>query len=603
VRRFKRNSERASGLGPIRTLRAAIVAATLFAYPSLAQVGPVEGNGYLEYRYYLADATGSDLSQSHAATLRTNWSTFLWRPWILTANASLAFTEQATDTSLGSADASSVGGSVRLQFLARSRFPFSVFYEDNETDAGGEEFGVMNRRGWGYGFSQQLSTRRFGNYSLNLDRRSTRTHTTLEDVDPRLFSIEVWRFTGLKSFGANGLSLETVRRDIEGGFPSDEAMSLRTTLRHVYRPAPKLNVRNTFYLNDEDRRNGLSTLEQSAQQFLSTVFWRPGDSQRLQLSARVFARQFESTSGMMDIDVTGTGVGGTASYQLTRQWMVSASAGMSATEGSGQQDTDSTYLDFSTRYMSKTYELWGGRFSNASQFRVGAKSDDIQGMQNDVRAAGLSTSNAYSRSMSMFGRLPLRMQVSQRLGTNHDSTGAETNFMQHTLNLAWTRRQARSALGTRFSVTDYQSYGDDSASRQFANLEFSAERNRSRDVSFSGSASVQWATRSIEKPVEAASQNDSLYYSVSLGYRHANLRDIAHLNFSSDLRYRDEGQQSLDPLDPDFESEFERTTLSWRNRLSYRVGLLDVHANLHFSELSGSVLTVFSLRVRRYFGA
>jgi len=97
-------------------------------------------------------------------------------------------------------------------------------------------------------------------------------------------------------------------------------------------------------------------------------------------------------------------------------------------------------------------------------------------------------------------------------------------------------------------------------------------------------------------------RRDSISYSANLMYRHANLFDVSNLNFTSELRLLSTDFRTDDPLDEGLGMESERSDTVWRNRLLYRIGLLELDLHASLREVNDSLTTRILLKVRRYYG-
>ena len=151
---------------------AALALAFMTCSPANAQVGPVETRGYVEYRYLYQAGSERDGVGAHGAAVRTDLSTYVWRPWILSARGSLLLQEYGADSTAGLTTSSVVQGGLWLDFLARSRFPLTIFYEDFDADYDSVKF-RRTARTQSHGFRQQLSSKRLGIYSLDYRQRMT----------------------------------------------------------------------------------------------------------------------------------------------------------------------------------------------------------------------------------------------------------------------------------------------------------------------------------------------------------------------------------------------------------------------------------------------
>ena len=69
---------------------------------SQAQMGPVDMDGFVEYRYSQFNGKDVDARSSQGLLLKTNLSTFFWRPWILNATGHVSYAQNAKpDARLG----------------------------------------------------------------------------------------------------------------------------------------------------------------------------------------------------------------------------------------------------------------------------------------------------------------------------------------------------------------------------------------------------------------------------------------------------------------------------------------------------------------------
>jgi len=133
-------------------------------------------------------------------------------------------------------------------------------------------------------------------------------------------------------------------------------------------------------------------------------------------------------------------------------------------------------------------------------------------------------------------------------------------------------------------------------------VQVSLRRQISRDRSWNGSVTLQYGRREQYKPVEKAAAGASFSYSVNLSYRHANLFGVSRLNLTSDFRLLSTDLQTDDPFDLGFDRDTQRLMSTWRNRIEYNVGLLQLRADADLYETSGDLKASIRLSARRYFG-
>src|SRR5210317_2253944 len=171
-------------------------------------MGPVDADGYVEYRYSQFNGEAIDMRSSHGLLARTNLSTFFWRPWILNATANLSFAERKADARIGDEKSGDIYGGLRLNFLARSKFPLTLYYDDFDGSVD-SDINTRSGRTKRYGFLQQYTSRRLGSYSL--EWRTGSTDRVYEDGFrvPERNESESWQFRGRKAFGRNLFSLSS----------------------------------------------------------------------------------------------------------------------------------------------------------------------------------------------------------------------------------------------------------------------------------------------------------------------------------------------------------------------------------------------------------
>ena len=78
---------------------------------------------------------------------------------------------------------------------------------------------------------------------------------------------------------------------------------------------------------------------------------------------------------------------------------------------------------------------------------------------------------------------------------------------------------------------------------------------------------------------------------------------MPRLNFLSEVRLLSSDFRSNDILDQGIETDPDRDDKSWRNRLEYRVGKLELQLLADVREINNSWMSQVLFTVRRYYGA
>lgn len=564
-------------------------------------MGPVDMDGFLEYRYSQFNGKDIDTRNSQAMLLKTNLSTFIWRPWILNATGHVSFAERNADGRVGDEKSGDVYGGLRLNFLARSKFPLSIFYDDFD---GSIESDTNSRAGRTrrYGLLQQYSSRRLGTYSFEWRRSSTNTLYQDGFRLPEINDNERWQFMGRKAIGRNMFSLSSLNLVVDSEIPARRTESLRHTLRHSFRAGSNFNISNTAFYTDEELDSEMLQTGRTYRQLSSITTWRPMTAKRLLITGRGLLQDSESRGLMNDSGVQTLSLSGTANYQYSQNLTFTGGLGLVKANSVRGQETDSALQRIGVNYNSDSLAVRRGVYRYFGQVSVGNRSNPGDTDEGDVQDLGTSLGHSFSRTLGTGSGARWDFKVSQRAATLHDAAGRERNTLQHSISLTNGTRSNEISRYFRISLLDQRAFADDRRNYQLANLQYTMQGQISRNRSWNANASVQYGRREERTSMVQAMDSTSLSYSAAMNYRHSELFNVSNLTFTSDLRWLSEDFQTEDPFDPDFDLETDRLNSSWRNRLEYRIGLLQLRADADLREVNGMWSASFLLQVRRYFG-
>lgn len=590
---------------PGARFRGGFAAATLAvaACPAaMAQLGPVDARGYVEYRYLYHTGHDRDGAGAHGAALRTDLSTYVWRPWLVNAKGSLLVSEYASNANDGLATSSIVQGGLWLNLLARSRFPLTLFYEDFDAEYDSQPYQRFARTRT-QGFRQQLSSKRYGTYSLEWRKGFTDALFADGISVPTRNDNKKWDLRGRKTFGRHSLSLVSRSLEVEAQEPDISTDSLRHTLRHSFRAGKRFDLQNTAFVTDEMRTSDFLVSDRVYRQLYSLATWRPDQANRLLVTARGLFQ--DGRSGQLANDQSeqsNMSLSGTASYRITERFSLTGALGGSRMENNTAGKANVSYQQLGASYASLGHPLLGGTYSYSGRTTIGNRSETETLESRSRREMKIDVGHGLGRVIQTRGGRRIDVRALQRVTTNHDSTGREINILRSTVYLTNSNESGQLSRYLRVSLTDQHTFGDERSVFQLLDVQYNLQGNVSRDNSWNLNASAQYGFRSHDKPAEFRNESASLAYSISAAYRHSYLFDLPHLNFSSDFQFQSEDFESDDPFDEDFEVDRQRLSASWRNRLEYRVGLLQLHADLNLNEVDGVWYASFRLNARRFFG-
>lgn len=580
---------------------AVLALAFLTCSPANAQFGPVETRGYVEYRYLYQAGSERDGVGAHGAAVRTDLSTFVWRPWILSARGSLLLQEYGADSTAGLTTSSVVQGGLWLDFLARSRFPLTIFYEDFDADYDSVKFRRTSRT-QSHGFRQQLSSKRLGIYSL--EYRQSMTDSLYADgfTLPTINDSTRWDFKGNKVIGRNRFALNSRSLEIDTREPDVRTDSVRHTLRHDFRAGSRFNLQNTFFVTDEQFERDLLQNSRIYQQLYSLATWRPDEANRWLVTGRGLFQNNESASVVGGTGRSSASLSGTASFRATDRVSLTGALSASRMQSDLGDESTSSYQQLGVNYASIGYPLWGGTYQYSGRGTVGNRTESGESVTEDTSELKFDVGHSLYRVFETSGGKRIDLRGAQRVTSTSDSSGKELNTLRSSFFVTSGVNEQQWSRYLRFALTDQRSSGDEEHNYQLVDLQYSMQGNLTRDRSWNLNASIQYGLRKQTKPPDLVNDSQSLSYSVSAAYRHMNLFDVSFLNFSSDFQFQSEDFQSEDPFDPDFNIDRQRASASWRNRLDYRIGLLHLRSDLGLHEVNGNWFASFRFNVRRYFG-
>ena len=123
-----------------------------------------------------------------------------------------------------------------------------------------------------------------------------------------------------------------------------------------------------------------------------------------------------------------------------------------------------------------------------------------------------------------------------------------------------------------------------------------------RNRSLNGGITVQYNSTTATMWDDWERDNSSVTYSANFSYVERDLFKVPRLNFISELRLLSSDFRSNDILDQGIVVDPDRDDASWRNRLDYRVGLLELQLLAEVREINNSWMSQVFLSIRRHYG-
>jgi hypothetical protein len=573
---------------------------------AVADMAPVEHEGYLEYQFRMTRNEEGIGTDQHLATWRARASTFVWQPYILMLDGNLGLTRTRNAASGNSEDGTIVTGEIAANAFARSTFPLRLYFESRDSRVDGDIYDTdFTTRNWG--FLQQLASRRNGG-RLALEYRASDTDEVSVNgrTEQRKFGSELWQLRGNRVFGRNDFRLLTSLRKLERDIPEQTQDRTLLSLRHQFRGNLRFNIDDTLFYSDE--RLNLNGMEQLRRflQFNGYSNWRPNTEKPLVVIGRVVAQGTESGNGVVH-DSHNYLMSATATYQYSPQVTVAASAGFNGSGGSKSEGRTGTFQRLRSSYRSRTYPVgrlsydWGGSLDLGNR-------RDSNGVVETVQTVGASLNQGLSRVTALGGGRQLQFSVTQTAAALADTQDRREQSLVHTAYATYSSNRGRTAGYLRFSVSDRRVYGDREDTFQLLSLQASSRMQLSRTRALNGGFSLQYSSSAAPMmftadPADMLMVDRKSYtYSVNLNYTDRELFNVNNLYFLSELRYLSAEFRDDDPFGRDDDFDPTRSDRSWRNELAYRIGLLELRLLAEVRDISGRWNSQAFFSIRRYYG-
>ena len=567
-----------------------------------AQLGPVVIDGFLEYQYRQRGGTDPIDVTGQLGTLRTNLSTYLWRPWILRVNASLGLTETITENTDAKQNGTLITGGLRVDFLRDSKFPFAAYIEsrDGRVDGDVSNIDVSTKT---YGFMQQYIANRGGRYSVDYRRR------TIDDLfadDSRVSRNSVsdtWQASARKMLGRNQLVLNSLWSDISEKESQQFQDRTRHTLRHQFRSGQNFSLEDTLFFSNERYSVGDFDSVRRFLQFNTITTWRPNTDKPLLIVGRGLLRGTDVSSNGFEEGSKNVTVTGSATYQYSDRIVLAANAGVAATNMDGGDDSSVVYQRLRASYHSRIFDLWSSEYRWGGSADVGNRSGrDGVAAGNSLQEAVLRFNHRLAKRYQLSSGRNLEFNFSQQLTAAADTDKRDLRSAMHTVYATLSRQLGQTSSYVRLTATDRRTRGDQRDIFQLLNLQASRSTQSSRYRAWSGGLTLQYGRTARQGSGSEDSDNQTISYSANLNYRHMNLFSVPGLSFNSELELLSSDFMSDDPFENEFDANRERTDSAWRNRLDYRVGLLQLRLEVNVRAIDRFRNSMVFLSIRRYYG-
>jgi hypothetical protein len=544
-------------------------------------------------------------------------ATYLWQPWFvqLRLGAGLVATRDSASDA-GDSDRAAHGSSytarAQVSVFPASRFPFEMRADITDSRVGGDSLGP-DQRTHRFALSQSYRPENLNDqYQLHVDV----SHLFGPEGRDSLVVIDG---NALLQRGAHRFEFDANRADHHRGDGSDSALLTTLTARHGWHPNTRLDLDSMASWNRSRLKafglDDAEDLHSEVRQLSSLLTWRPrnGDLPFAVPGSTMIvgsARWVEQTSGG---DFSARALSATlgASAELTPDWRAALSASANQFDAGSDASLRSLGLAGSLTWAPRPIP-WGPQ-SPAGGWRwspsavLSAAVTRGSGPSSDRDSVGLQLSHSLSRDWLRPGQDMFSLTLSQTAAAlAQDDAGERTDStaLAHSIAAVW--QDASDAARQQFasiSVSDSRSFGDESASFQLVNLQWSRRTQLSRLSSWSGNVTLQY-TRS-DASFDPASGGTSVdtgwqrFANGTLSYEQQRFWGIPRLRFTvlAGLSTQQLERRSAGDID----APLERVSRSLEARWDYQIGRLDARLSMRAARVDERSVASIVARVQRRF--
>lgn len=551
---------------------------------------PITWSGSLAYDLRLDKGEGEPRITDQLTTLRLGASSYIYQPWLATIGVHGGLTYDHLHVGGGESrtnrDTFSSGG-FQLNVFPRSRFPFTLFAEANDSRLNLSDANTQSYRTREWGVEQRYRPP-VGRWDLlGSYRHRSQSGANLGDATQQTANVNFnssWKNHALH-FGAIDARTDTTSTNESGHFQSAFG-------RHAFNPGPAFSLNNSA--NWTRNRNEIVSgdTDLAVSQWTSVALMRPDDAWTVSANARLL--RFDDRGGSAEpVDTVGAGLG--ASWEVNRNARLSANSSATVVD-SGVARTKSLIGTLGANWQGDSINLpddwrydWFSS-GNLSAARSTGRSD---------RSATLQIGHSLARGVAIGDDQMLNLSVGQTLslhrswGDTHavSSSTDTTRLDTHSAAVSWSNSRDGSSHYARLGFNDSREIGGGRSHFQLLTGQVSGNWELDRDQNFHADLSGQRMRQKsgtdtsdlasgTDQPGERLG-NDSIAGEAS--YRHRRFLGVPRLAFTARVRLARDMQSDTGPLSniPDRETRLAEA------RTDYQIGRLESSVIVRMSQVDG----------------
>lgn len=584
------------------------------ATDSVFVLPPVQIGGRISYDIRSETSEGKKAVQHGVtSTIGAKTGTYIWEPWFAQLDGELGLNilrrkSDVTDPSVGNAFGLGnsgtltsknlvTTGSLQLNVLQHSRFPFLAFFRKTDNRISGSLSSMSDYAGRSFGFTQGFGSG-FGVGSLGWERNEqtmTGSGETSQD------NLRLALSTSLSE--TQNVQINVLRTDNRHDSTSERAVQTSVSVQHRYTPGHEFHVDTLANASRSayELKHGHTTGDIVQVSTFGT--WRPEEGPLTMTGgARLLALENSFGSNLADgadfrMRSHSANVNVGAAYDISEALRATAGVNFNTTGGAGpSKNTVSESAGIT--YQPAAKEIGDYRYSwSAATSAVHATDGDEQ-----KSSLTMQVGHVLSRTIRLKRSETLVMSANQTLSSTARSGDKPVQWLTHTGSLSWNSSFKDGMAYASVNVSDSRALGAEQGTFQLINFQLSSNLNTGRYSSLTGNLTIQAIRQEMESYFSAGRPYSSIETgfvttsSGSINYQHQRAFGVPRLRFRSELRLNSEA------LLPVLGGPQDSETASWTNHLDYTIGLLQLRADARIAKVAGRNNRSIMFSATRSFG-
>jgi len=545
--------------------------------------------------YRTRDFDAGESTASNWLNIATiNASSYIWRPWFAIIDGGLNLSVDESDFSeQESVKNKYATGRFRFNLFPTSRYPFELYFNQsrNELDDNLLDRDITTSE---YGIGQQYRSQD-GRHHYRADyKNNTRENGIFDRLEgQRLF------FSGNNQFSDHTIATDFQFDTIDDKLLDEQADSFTVTGRHSY------DIKNNF---SSESLLSTSRVENDFSQSISNVrtteissflSWHPNNRNDINLTASfrlsdlLFRQEdnaFTPIDESLETDNATTNINQGLLYQYSDNLLFRETINANYTESQNQT------LFIATESIGLSY-IPDRKITSMGDYgwSVTPSINNQHGDTESLQSLDTQFSHSLANKFSIQGRHQIRTNLTQSLGYDFQSSRVDKKSMVHSFSISWTEPMINKQSMVRFLISDSRSQEEEERLFQLVNLQYSGAIRFNRYSRLVGNITLQRTNQEY-----GDDRSKTTVTNGQLDFTRDRVFQVPRLFFRSKLelgRQQSESERFLSEL-----NESSETDNSLENSLNYRIGRLEVRANIDFIKVSNEYNRLFKIQLTRSFG-